>query len=532
MTYSDLLIRHVPADVDRAEQLVQALAGYGYRTELTTSPVEQNYPHLVIWSPASINDDDLIWECTRFARVDSSGQPAPIYQAILGPVAARPAIHPHFSGASASAPHLHPIDLSEWDGDPQDDQLAQLIWSMPQPAAPSAAPPHPRAETRDEAHWRPVRARRDLLAMAAYLRLRIAPSRREDAAKYRAQIEEMRAIGVDPEAWVRFGPRTAAAAAQGPEGLRAWADEINQTHTIPDPDAPDHMRTITAFANLQFAIQIYAGANKQLTFTQDIRTEEEILALIEAGDSETISKFRYDRALIEKARPAIERLASENHPAALTLSADLPGTPDYRRRLLLEKAAALGDTYAIGALVRTLEIKRKFRETIPLLRRGAELGDSACKQALAEALDEGKRVKRDAKGAFQLYTQLGEGDGWGDRQLAMRVAQMQWDGDGCPRDRDKAVHAFFDLHIGEEAPYAVAIFIGDLYRDGLGGIAKDREEAIGWYRTATIYNGIEAAIGRKRLKEMKVRLTEQDGEDDEFDEEEREQLRKFWRARA
>lgn len=533
MGYSDFLIRHVEADADRANQLAHALGFYGYRTELTTAPVEPNLTHLVLWSPTAIDDDELIWECARFARVDGSGPPAPIYQAILGPVAARPAIHPYFSGSGRTAPHFDPVDLSEWDGDPGDDQLAQLIWAMPQPAAPSASSPHPRAETRDEAHWRPLRARRDLLAMAAFLRLRIAPSRsRDDAAKYRAQIEEMRAIGADPATWVRFGPRTAAAAAEGPAALRSWAEEIHKTHNIPDPDAPDHVRTITAYANLEFAIQICVGVKKALTFSVDIRTEEEILAAIEAGDGVTLSSVRYDRALLAKARPAIERLAGENHPVALTLTADLPGTPDYRRRLLLEKAAALGDIDAIGALARTLEFKRKFRETIPLLRRGAELGDRECKRQLAEALDQGKHVKRDAKGAFDLYNQIVENEDWTDKQVAMRIAQMLWDGDGCTRDREEAVHAFFDLHIGDEAPFAVAIFIGDLYRDGLGGVAKDREEAVAWYRDATTYNGVEAAIARKRLKEMKVKLTEEDGEDDEFDEEEREMLRNFWRARA
>jgi TPR repeat protein len=378
-----------------------------------------------------------------------------------------------------------------------------------------------------------LRARRDIGGMAQHLRFKIAPVRsREDASKLRAEIAEMREIGADPAVWARFGPRTAAAAAEGPAALRAWAEKIDETCTMPDADAPDEMRTISDIAKLQFAIQICVGINKRLTFTQDIRTDEEVLALIEAGDSETIAKHRYDSALMQKARPAIERLARENHAEAINLLADLPGTPHYRYRVLKEKAAKLGSTDAIGALIRDLEFKRKYRDTIPLLRRAAELGDENCKRDLAQALDAGKHVKRDARTAFALYNEMQTKEGWRDTQLALRIAQMQWDGDGCPRDRDAALHAFFDLHIGDEAPYAAAVFIGDLYRDGLHGIAKDRDEAVAWYRDALTYGGIEAAAARKRLKDMKVKLTEEDGEDDEFDEEEREKLSNFWRVRA
>lgn len=534
MADPDLLIRHLPVDGDRAHQLARALARYGYLTELTTSPVEKGRAHLALWSPAAIVDDAFIWECTSFARVDTSGVPAPIYEAIVTPIASRPAIHPYFGGRTAAARVLHVADLSEWDGDPASDQLALLIWLLPPPFTLSPSPPHPRAADWKEARWRWLRARRDLAAMAGWVRDYIAPARsREDVAKLQAEIAEVRKLGADPEAWKRCGPRTVAAAAEGPAALRAWADTLNETCTLPDPHAPDRMHNISAVADLQFAIQLCVGVNKRLTFSLDIRTEEELFAEIEAGNEKTISQTRYDGRLHPRLKTILERLAKANNGAALDVLADYPGTPDYRRRLNREKAARLGNIDAIRALVRHYDQKCKFREAIAFTRQGAELGDRECKERLARVIDAGKNVKRNAEEAYALYQEIVIHEpGWRDPSIALRIAQMQWDGDGCPRDRDAALHAIFDLHIGEEAPYAAGIFIGDLYRDGLHGITQDREEAIGWYRRAMTFGNAERAAARNRLKEMKAELSPEDAEEDDLDEDESERLRTFWRARA
>ena len=529
---SDLVIRHVPADRDKARQLEKALETFGYAVACCEKAIPDDGEHtiLALWSSTSIADDGYIEELARHVRSATiQSKTSRVHEARVEPLLANVRLLGHW-GRGAPDRLIFGVDLSGWDGAPSDDILAPLIWELPLPAAPSKNPPLMRAESRDEAEWLGLKARRDIAAIAKFLRLKIAPSRsREDALVQRERLEAMRAIGLDPESWRGFGPMTVEAVANGANALRAWGDLVAKEGLI--PDLASH-GTITRYANLLFAIDVCVGTTEKHAFKLDLRSPQEVLAQIEEGDVATMISIAYDPEFSRAAKPALERLARNGNAAAMLALSRSPDTPDYRRRVLLEKAASLGDTLALLLLGWQLQARRKHKKAIEVFRRGAELGDVDCQRELACALDAGKYVRRDAASAYRLY-QLALRRPDRDNQIALRVAQMLWDGDGVARDRERALHAFFDLHIGDEAPYQVAVHVGDFYRDGLGGLVQDREEAVALYQGAA-HNGDSAGIvAMRRLAEMEA-LSEDDDDseildDDHLEPEELEEVRHFWR---
>jgi TPR repeat protein len=526
----DLFIRHVRPDQERAGVLASALEAFGYVVSLRDAPFpeDENPVVLALWSPTSINDDAMIWELAGRVRsaVDRAQSPR-VYQAKIEAVAAR--IDLNRTCPMPDDRLFFTVDLSDWSGAPNDDRLAPLIWQLPSPATPHASPPLTRPASRDEARWRGFKAQSDVAALANFLRISRRDSRKEADAQH-AHLEELRSIGANPEAWRRYGPMTFAAATAGPAALRAWAQGIAEDCLLPDPDAPSDAYGIGRVASILFAIDVCAGVDRPHAFSRDLRSQQEMLGLIEAGDVAAMDACRRDFELSRAAAPALERLAKTGSAPAMHALSTGYTVPDYRRRVLLEKAAALDYAPALRDLAWQCKQRGKHRLAIETWRRGAALGDRFCKEELARALDAGKHVERAAAAAFALFTEIVSD--WGDPHIALRMAQMRWDGDGVARDRDAAVRAFFDLHIGDEAPYAVAVHIGDLYRDGLGGLEQDREEAMAWYRGAAFNGDVPGLVARQRLSELGALSdgdTSDEPDEDELDPEEREQMRNFWR---
>ncbi|GAM99100.1 hypothetical protein U91I_02740 [alpha proteobacterium U9-1i] len=540
MTELDLFIRHGSADEARAGLLSRALAPFGYiaRSGPALPPAYQG-SILYLWSPSAICDDDLIWEAASTVKPNYAREVDDrVYEAIISPVRARVKLRSRAGGKLPENRLGNFVpDLSTWAGQPDDPKLLALIWELPPPVRPAEQPPLEKPRSRDEAIWRSARETRDVLSLFSLIQWRLpSPNKHRSDQYLRAELDDIKTLAADPDCWSRLGERAYAAAKAGPAALHAWASMIKETGHL--EDATGHLSAGEVWP-LLLLVQIVVGPDFPPLTDRDFRSIEELLRLAERGDVGAIASFRYaDADVAAKADPILEQLADAGVAAAQHAIAERWATKPLRKRSLLEKAVAQDYApacFSLGDLFDRTQWQRG--RAVGYWRRGAALGDDWCKEKLAIALD--REPRRDAKAAFALYWDLESRaieNGWKNGQ---RSAQMLWDGDGVPRDRDSAIKLFFKHHIENGSPTA-DIHIGDLYRDGLGELAQDIDEAIAWYRVSfAAENSDVHDVARLRLRELGVELSEHEKDGEEVDEEddpkEREQrlaaAKKFWRPR-
>src|SRR5262249_10105790 len=117
-------------------------------------------------------------------------------------------------------------------------------------------------------------------------------------------------------------------------------------------------------------------------------------------------------------------------------------------------------------------------------------------------------------------------------QARIRQAQMLWDGDGVAPDRARAVHSFFHICLMDGGAYQPLIYIGDLYRGGLGGMAMDVAEARSWYEAATCANyDVIRAVAYARLQSMGIACPDAEQIDD-LEGEDHEAAVNYWAPKA
>lgn len=102
---------------------------------------------IVLWSCASIRDDDFIWEIADVVRLDPSRSQEWLHEVKVEPIAVR---------LKLRAPHPLPhrqwgvTNLSDWNGLASDKALRPLLWQLPRPAKPKPSLPQPIPMTREE----------------------------------------------------------------------------------------------------------------------------------------------------------------------------------------------------------------------------------------------------------------------------------------------------------------------------------------------------------------------------------------------
>ncbi|WP_395646234.1 tetratricopeptide repeat protein [Terricaulis sp.] len=507
MGAAEIVVRHAEADSDRAALLVHALQAFGYTVAASAAPApDHTGPQIFLWSPAAVRDEALIWDAAHHVRAGRDGIDH-VYEAVIAPVRSVIKLRYAFSGGNTSRLG-RPSDLTRWKGAANNDALATLIWELPPPASPATAPPFFRPADRNEAAWRAAVASGDIVQLARHIEWALpAIGGRRDKEPPADETALIRSWGGDAERWRGFGQSLYAAAKQGPGALHAWAMQVREENRLPE-DCPCRDK----FA-LLLAIQISLGAEFSPVTSRDHRSNAELLAAIARGDDRAWQALRHMPAENQKDVPAaLERLAAQGVAAAQCALGEDWRRPEHERRLWLEKAAAQGHGmafYFLGQRFQRDQWRRK--RSVEYWRKGADVGDISCKRNLAEALDEGKGVKRDAKQAFRLYAEVYASEG--GCELSERMAQMRWDGDGLPRDRAAAIQLLFKSHIVDHSGFA-DIFIGDMYRDGLGGLARDRAEAVAWYQTALYAShDVLQVLARQRLKALKVKPEKEDEED-------------------
>lgn len=333
----------------------------------------------------------------------------------------------------------------------------------------------------------------------------LAPVDKFAADEVQPRIAAIRALGADPRTWARFGPEATHAAEVGPSALHAWGKRVQEFYRLPDTDDQNKFLGSGSVEGLLFAIQVYVGDGYERLSHCEHRSLEELSALAGRGDSYALSTLA--NAYLPKAEivDMLEQRVAQGDPAAMFALATLvatPSVPEYRQRLLLERAGALGHAPSWRELGSLLErLRSKDQDAIEAWRRGAALGDKSCQWNYANALDAGKHVRRDAEEAYRLYEGL---ENWSVHAW-VRCAQMLWDGDGVNQDRSKAVHLFFKLALMDGGAHEPLIYIGDLFQFGLGGMQIDLAEAKAWYELATYANyDVIRAIGGERLRAMGV----------------------------
>jgi hypothetical protein len=532
MAIDELLIRHVPEDQAVATALVAALKSFGFVAHASTQ--NQKYdavPWVVLWSPTTAVDDDFAWECAEAAR-DSGNATGfdEVYVVAIGQVRSRPAF-PEFGRPPLPRQRLRGslvCDLSGWDGDPADERLAPLIFELPPPALTPEHLPFSVPANFGDMHWRAARASENLATMAGALTLGIAGNAHFVSEAQAAKINELRAHARKPAAWDRFGPSARAAAEAGPEVLHAWGSELKQAWHL--KDVADEYAVLRPHQadNLLFAVDVCVGDGfKQLSWRTH-RSLEEVLILARKGDTAALEACARGSELISHAANILEDQIKRGNAAAMYAAGTSYREPEYRRRLLLERAGKLGHAKSWQALGSELERHGKHRDAVQAWRKGAELGDWLCQFQLAQALDAGRYARRNAREAYAYFEKAADHE----PQARIRLAQMLWDGDGVAPDRARAVHSFFHICLMDGGAYQPLIYIGDLYRGGLGGMAMDVAEARSWYEAAMCANyDVVRVVAGIRLQSMGISHPDAEQIND-LDNEDRKAAVNYWVPKA
>lgn len=505
----ELRIRHAPADGARAQLLAQALEAFGYGVALSAEPLVGDGPSLFLWSPSAVQDDALPWEAAERLRADKlAGRPGQVYEALIAPCRTRVKL----SSLNPPPDRLwRPADLSIWRGAADDDLLAPLIWELPPPRTPRDPAPFERPASQKEAGDRAVVASRDPIEIAASLTRggRLPASyvrdRQEKVDAAAADIAAARAALSSPEIWRRYGPEAERAAASLPDdagaalhtfGLRVRA--AGRIEGLDDSAQPNEHLLVA----LMTAIQICAPDQVPCLTDFDPRTT-----------------------------PELERAAAKGDPGAMLRLAKvvLWGAEREKNLRLLEQAAEQNDLPAIRELARTLLFSAP-EKAVTWMKRGVLLGCREMMSALITAYEEGDGVPRDRGKALELRRRLaGGGDG-----EHLHSGRELWDGDGVVRDREAAVRRFFRDHVVDGSAEA-DIHIGDLYKDGLGGLPRDRDEAAAWYRVSfQAKKPIVHEVARRRLAALGVAFELSESIRSglkELDHEDKAEVRRFWTPR-
>jgi TPR repeat protein len=527
----DLVLRFVPEDERLATRLAAALAVYGYSIRLAPErEVYQGTPWLVIWSRTSVNDDAFLFECTQAARRSGDLRGAnDVFEVKSDGVRSWPKLPRIGEDVRHRVGEYWTTDLSGWDGDPANGCLTPLIWEMPRPAAPAADAPIKRAANFNDARWLTARASGNL----AYMGEILMNPRLHEAAADDPRIPELRAVGQNPDNWARFGPGALEAAQKGPAALYAWGQKVARFFLVPGVEDQQAVLGNATVLGLCFAVQVTVGNDFKPLLQADHRPKEHFARLAEQGDEEALNWFDYSehRHLVA---PFLERLAAAGNPSAIYLQSREEGISRQRERALLERAAEAGHPKACFFVSRQFSYDDNTKAEVEWLRRGAELGDPMSKSEYAEHLDKGTGVRRDAVAAYALYREMGGNE--------LRLAQMLWDGDGVARNRQAAVSEFFRLAVRDGGLWEPHIHIGDLYSKGLGGLRKDLDEAISWYRDALPSNDLVVKlVAGVRMGRLRVEMNDFDKEHfgdrwcsiDELpaDMDEYQQIKRFWTPR-
>lgn len=354
----DVFIRCLPSDRPHAERLEQALAEFGYMSEIGCDRRPEIFSSLeahrevatatiVLWSIASIADNDFIWEIADLVKFDPwSGQEL-LYEVKVEPFAVNLMLR-----NTSLLPHrrqFRPTNLAAWDGSAADKALKPLLWELPRPAMPRLSPPQPIPISREDSFGS-------------------QPSR-----------------GLETRYCSHFTKKP-----------KQWAERA------------------------------------------------ELEAAVSQGNVD---------AMLELAEIVIY---GEEREFGL---------------LLLRRAAAAGDLRAYFDLgVFDQEAGEDWFES------GVALGCIHCLESLASR--QGARGRALVQSFYQRFPDA-KRESW----ALLALARNLWERDSTDEGRRQAARMVFQAHI-ELGSSIADIHIGDFYLHGLGGVAKDKKEAIEWYQTA------------------------------------------------
>ncbi len=151
--------------------------------------------------------------------------------------------------------------------------------------------------------------------------------------------------------------------------------------------------------------------------------------------------------------------------------------------------------------------KGKLADAAAAWQEGAKQGDPQCQMALAEALDAGRGVLRNPRGAFRWYRAAAEN---GVARAQACIASYYANGIGEGEDRHKTDAFFLEKDdaqarlwaslAAEQGMVEAQVLLGWLYaRDGGAEAPRDTQQACAWYQRAIDQNSVKGMVGLANL---------------------------------
>ena len=139
----------------------------------------------------------------------------------------------------------------------------------------------------------------------------------------------------------------------------------------------------------------------------------------------------------------------------------------------------LGDKFYEGAHDGNDEHETKYAKALYWWRKGADRGDAASMQGIGYCYYFGEGVELDHRKAFEWVEKASE---LGHAEATCDLADYYRSGIGVEKDVPKAVELYVKA-AGLGDSYA-ARELGYIYEGGWWGVARDKKEALKWYRVA------------------------------------------------
>lgn len=146
------------------------------------------------------------------------------------------------------------------------------------------------------------------------------------------------------------------------------------------------------------------------------------------------------------------------------------GKDDAEAHSLLGTAYFYGDYAECG-------IEKNYKKAFYWLKKGADSGDPASEKYLAIMYQNGLGIEQDHAEAAALYRKMHQK---GDASVCGTLGGIYFRGQGVARDYAEAFRYFSEAVAFDAGDAASQHWLARIYFDGLGGVRRDRTEALKW----------------------------------------------------